>query len=140
MDYVATLERTTSWERKAASELKAILEKLKREDQVWVAEVDVRCVGFMILTTNADHSLEVDWLDVHPDFQRTGIGTLLVNKATKIAGRRGLRALSIYAQTNNEKVMGFAAKNGFELQERLKDLYGKRKDALLFIKMLPLEA
>jgi ribosomal protein S18 acetylase RimI-like enzyme len=140
VDYVATLEKTTPWKRKAASELKAVLEKLKRGDQVWVAEVNIRCVGFMILTTNTYRSLEVDWLDVHPDFQRTGIGTLLVNKAAKIAGTRGLQALNIHAHTNNEKMMGFAAKNGFELQERLKDFYGKRKDALLFRKRLPLEA
>jgi GNAT superfamily N-acetyltransferase len=38
----------------------------------------------MIVSPNNDGSLEVDWLDVLPDFQRIGIGTLLVEKAAKI--------------------------------------------------------
>ena len=71
VDYAATLEKTSSWERKAAAELKARLEKLTRREQVWVAEVGTRGVGFMIVSPNNDGSLEVDWLDVHPGFQRT---------------------------------------------------------------------
>jgi ribosomal protein S18 acetylase RimI-like enzyme len=139
VDYAATLEKTSPWEKKAASELKARLEKLKRGDQVWVAEVNIRCVGFMIVTSGPDGTLEVDWLDVHPDFQRTGIGTLLVDRAAKIAKTRRLQTLGMHTQPNNEKMIGFVTKNGFELHERLRDFYGKRKDALRFKKRLPLE-
>jgi len=43
----------------------------------------------MILTPNIDGSLEVDWLDVHPDFQRGGIDTSLVKKAVEVAKEKG---------------------------------------------------
>lgn len=136
VDYVAALEKTTKWGKKATPELRARLDKLRRQDQVWVAELDVRCVGFMILVPEADGTLEIDWLDVHPDFQHTGVGALLVAKAEKVAGAKDLRALSIHTQANNEKMLGFAMKNGFEAFEKLKDFYGRRKDAVRLRKLL----
>jgi len=130
VDYAATLEKTSTWERKAAAELKARLEKLTRREQVWVAEVGTRGVGFMIVSPNKDSSLEVDWLDVHPDFQRTGIGTLLVEKAAKIAKAKKMKALSVHTWETNQKMLDFSAKNGFRVLERIKDFYGRGKDAL----------
>jgi ribosomal protein S18 acetylase RimI-like enzyme len=130
VDYAATLEKTSTWERKAAAELKARLEKLTRREQVWVAEVGTRGVGFMILSPNNDGSLEVDWLDVHPDFQRTGIGTLLVEKAAKIAKAKKMKALSVHTWETNQKMLDFSAKNGFQVLERIKGFYGRGKDAL----------
>ena len=130
VDYAATLEKTSTWERKAAAELKARLEKLKRREQVWVAEVGTRGVGFMIVSPNNDGSLEVDWLDVHPDFQRTSIGTLLVEKAAKIAKAKKMKALSVHTWETNQKMLDFSAKNGFQVLERIKGFYGRGKDAL----------
>jgi ribosomal protein S18 acetylase RimI-like enzyme len=130
VDYAATLEKTSTWERKAAAELKARLEKLTRREQVWVAEVGTRGVGFMIVSPNNDGSLEVDWLDVHPDFQRTGIGTLLVEKAAKIAKAKKMKALSVHTWETNQKMLDFSAKNGFQVLERIKGFYGRGKDAL----------
>lgn len=137
VDYAATLEKTSSWERKAAAELKARLEKLTRREQVWVAEIGARGVGFMILSPNSDGSLEVDWLDVHPDFQRTGIGTLLVEKAAKTAKAKKMKALSVHTWETNEKMLNFSAKNGFQVFERIKDFYGRGKDALRLKKDIP---
>jgi len=130
VDYAATLEKTSTWERKAAAELKARLEKLTRREQVWVAEVGTRGVGFMIVSPNNDGSLEVDWLDVHPDFQRTSIGTLLVEKAAKIAKAKKMKALSVHTWETNQKMLDFSAKNGFQVLERIKGFYGRGKDAL----------
>jgi len=137
VDYATTLEKTTPWKKKAGTELKARLEKLTRRDQVWVAEVNGRAIGFMILSPNKDGSLEVDWLDVHPDFQRMGIGTLLVEKAAKVARAKNIMWLSIHTQVTNKEMIGFAAKNGFDVFEKIKDFYGKRKDALRFRKVIP---
>jgi ribosomal protein S18 acetylase RimI-like enzyme len=137
VDYAATLEKTTKFGRKAAAELKAILEKLTRRDQIWVAEVDTRAVGFMILTHNDDGSLEVNWLDVHPDFQRTGIGTLLIKKAEKVAKAKNTFFLSVHTWETNKKMIGFTAKNGFEVFEKIKGFYGKKKNALRLKKAVP---
>ncbi|MDH7564567.1 MAG: GNAT family N-acetyltransferase [Candidatus Bathyarchaeota archaeon] len=130
VDYVAVLEKTTRWKKNAASMLTGRLEQMKKGEQVWVAEVDTRGVGFMILAPNHDDSLEVDWLDVHPDFQRLGIGTLLLKKAVSVAKAKKKQALSIHTWESNQKTLGFAYKNGFEKYETIKNFYGKRKDAV----------
>jgi ribosomal protein S18 acetylase RimI-like enzyme len=130
VDYAATLEKTTSWGRHSGSELKARLEKLTRKDQVWVADIGSRAIGFMILVPNSDDSLEADWLDVHPSFQRIGVGTLLVKKAVRIAKARKMQALSVHTWATNEKMINFAFKNGFEVFERIKSFYGTNKDAI----------
>jgi len=130
VDYVSTLEKTSKWKRHAAENLKARMEKLTRRDQIWVAEIGYRAIGFMILVPNNDDSLEVDWLDIHPSFQRMGVGTLLVNKAAKIAKSKKMQALSVHTWPTNEKMLNFSSKNGFEVFERIKDFYGKRKDAI----------
>jgi len=137
VDYAATLEKTSIWERKAAAELKARLEKLTRREQIWVAEIGTRGVGFMILSPNNDGSLEVDWLDVHPDFQRTGIGILLVKKAAKISKAKKMNALSVHTSDTNQKMLNFSAKNGFQVFERIKDFYGRGKNALRLKKEIP---
>jgi ribosomal protein S18 acetylase RimI-like enzyme len=129
VDYISTLEKTTSWGRHSRGELKARMEKLTSRDQIWVAEIDSRAIGFMILAPNTDGSLEVDWLDVHPSFQRMGVGTLLIKKAVKIAKARKIQALSVHTWPTNEKMINFSFKNGFEIFERITDFYGKGKDA-----------
>lgn len=128
-DYVATLEKTTSWGKEAENELKGMLTKVSRE-QIWVVDIDGKAVGFMILTENDDGSLEIDWLDVHPDFQRRSIGSALVKKACRIAKEKKKPSLSIHTSVNNEKMIKFSIKNGFEVVEQLKDFYGSQKDAL----------
>jgi hypothetical protein len=42
------------------------------EEEIWVAKIDKKQVGFMILSPNQDGTLEIDWLDVNPEFQRRG--------------------------------------------------------------------
>jgi ribosomal protein S18 acetylase RimI-like enzyme len=107
---------------------------MTRREQVWVAEIESRAVGFMILVPNKDGSLEIDWLDVHPDFQRMGIGASLVDKAAKVARKKKLEALSVHTWEKNKKMVGFTFKNRFEVYGRIKDFYGKGKDALHFKK------
>jgi ribosomal protein S18 acetylase RimI-like enzyme len=139
VDYVSTLEKTTKWGRHSGEELKARMEKLTRRDQVWVADIDSRAIGFMILVPNNDGSLEVDWLDVHPSFQRMGVGSLLVKKAEKIAKTKNMQALSVHTWPTNEKMLNFSFKNGFEIFERIKNFYGKRKDAIRLKKRISKE-
>jgi ribosomal protein S18 acetylase RimI-like enzyme len=111
---------------------------MARGEYVWVAEVDSRGVGFMILVPNKDGSLEIDWLDVHPNFQGMGVGTSLVEKAIKIARSKKLQSLSVHTWENNKKMIGFSFKNGFEVFERIRDFYGKGRDALRLKKRITL--
>ena len=132
--YVGTLEKTTSWGDEAEEELTARIRKMTEKDEIWVAEADDKAVGFMILTPNNDGTLEVDWLDVHPDRQRKGVATSLVAKAEEIAKTRKAEALSVHTWMENKNMLAFLKKNRFGLFETITDFYGKGKDALRYKK------
>lgn len=134
-DYAATLEKTTSWRKEAGKELEARMEKMTKREQTWVAEIDSKAVGFMILAPNDDGSLEVDWLDVHPNFQRKGIGTLLVEKAAKVAKAKKIETLSVHTHVANKGMIAFLVKSGFDMHEKIENFYGREKDALRFKKI-----
>ena len=132
--YVGTLEKTTSWGDEAAEELAAMMKKLTEKDEIWVAETDAKAVGFMILTSNDDGTLEINWLDVHPEFQRKKVATNLVAKAAEIAKARKIEALSVHTSVENLKMIAFLKRNEFEVFQRIADFYGKGKDALRYRK------
>jgi ribosomal-protein-alanine N-acetyltransferase len=134
--YVKTLERTTELGNEAEQELRARIEKMTAGEEIWVAETDERPVGFMILSPNQDDTLEIDWLDVNPDFQRRGIATLLVRKAERIAKTKKYQALSVHTYVENAKMIMFLRRNGFEVFDKIKNFYGEGKDALRFKKPL----
>lgn len=134
--YVSTLEKTTNWGNDAEQELNARIQKLTEEEEIWVAETGVRAVGFMILSPNNDCTLEIDWLDVAPDFQRKGIAASLVDKAAEVAKTKNVEALSVHTSVENKNMIAFLKRSGFKVFERIKSFYGEGKNALRFKKLL----
>jgi len=132
--YVSTLEKTTNWGNEAEQELNARLHKMTEKEEIWVAEADAQAVGFMILSPNNDGTLEIDWLDVDPNFQRKAVATSLVAKAAEIAKAKKVEALSVHTSVENKNMIVFLRRNGFEVFERVSDFYGEGKDALRFKK------
>jgi len=132
--YAGTLEKTTSWGDEAEEELAARIQKMTEKDEIWVAEADGKAVGFMILTPNDDGTLEIDWLDVHPEFQRKKVATHLVAKAEEVAKARKAETLSVHTWKDNSKMLAFLERNGFELFQTIANFYGKGQDALRYKK------
>jgi ribosomal protein S18 acetylase RimI-like enzyme len=134
--YVSTLEKTTSWRDDAEEELAARIQKMTEKDEIWVAEADAKAVGFMIVTPNDDGTLEIDWLDVRPEFQHKKMATNLAAKAAEIAKAKKAQALSVHTSVENTKMIAFLKTNRFEVFKRIPDFYGKGKDALRYKKSL----
>ncbi len=134
--YVGTLEKTMNLGDEAEEELAARIQKMTEKDEIWVAEADAKAVGFMILTPNNDGTLEIDWLDVHPEFQRRKVATNLVEKAAEVAEAKKVEALSVHTSVENRKMIAFLKTNEFEVFKRIPDFYGKGKDALRYKKSL----
>ena len=132
--YAGTLEKTTSWGDEGEEELAARIQKMTEKDEIWVAEADGKAVGFMILTPNDDGTLEIDWLDVHPEFQRKKVATHLVAKAEEVAKARKAETLSVHTWKENSKMLAFLERNGFELFQTIANFYGKGQDALRYKK------
>jgi ribosomal protein S18 acetylase RimI-like enzyme len=121
--------------------------KKSKDEEIWVAEVEGKAVGFMLLGFTKvwghkgeafnDKTLGIDWFDVHPDFQRKGIGSCLLRKAEEIAKEKKISCLFMHTSTQNLKMINFASKNGFKYVKYLKEFWGNgTEDAFLLIKDL----
>ena len=74
------------------------------EHEVWLAEIEARPVGVMVLRGDA-----MDQLYVRPEAQRRGVGTRLVAQA-----KRGRARLRLYTFESNEPARAFYEKHGFK--------------------------
>ena len=116
-----------------------IIERLEKEArELWVAESNNISVGFMLLEFESkDQNVEIDWFDIHPDYQKHGIGTVLVQKAEERTKELGYRTITIHTAASNQKMRSFAEKNGFKEAECLPKFWGEgTEDAYLLLKRL----
>jgi ribosomal protein S18 acetylase RimI-like enzyme len=121
--------------------------KESEDEEIWVGEVEGKAVGFMLLEftkvwghkgeTFNDEAAGIDWFDVHPDFQRRGVGSHMLRKAEERAKENRLSRLFMHASTKNLKMINFASRNGFRFARYLKEFWGKETDdAFLLVKDL----
>jgi ribosomal protein S18 acetylase RimI-like enzyme len=66
----------------------------------------------------------INYLVVHPDYQRRGFGKQLMNHATKILSKMGCQKINIQIRKSNKPVIQFYKKLGFEDDKVIS--YGKR--------------
>ncbi len=121
--------------------------RAKENEEIWVAEVEGKAVGFMLLGVTKvwghkgeafkSEAVGIDWFDVHPDFQRKGIGNRLLRKAEERAIDKKLSHIFMHTSTRNLEMINFASKNGFSFVKYFKEFWGKgTEDAFLLVKEL----
>lgn len=90
------------------------------KDLDFIALVDGNIVGSIMYTKSwliaedgeTQEIVSFGPLSVHPDFQRKGIGTALIEKTKKIASEKNIPAIAIYGDPHNYCKHGF--KNGID--------------------------
>ncbi len=121
--------------------------KENENDEIWVAEVEGRAVGFVLLEFTRvwghkdeafdDEAVGIDWFDVHPDFQGKGIAEELLRKAEERGRQKGLRRIFMHTLVKNLAMVNFASKNSFKFTRYLVEFWGKGTgDAFLLVKDL----
>ena len=107
---------------KAYDAFKEAMGKLpETEDEFLVARLDGRTVGFVGIHRlrgeigEMRHVGEVGII-VHPDFQRRGIGTKLLQACLSLAGRRGFKRLEADTLANNKAMRRLLEKFDFKLE------------------------
>jgi ribosomal protein S18 acetylase RimI-like enzyme len=138
-DYARTLLLTLPCDdmNEARKNVQLIMERISKDlRELWVAEVNDRPAGFMLLEFEPlDKNVEIDWFDIHPDNQRHGVGTLLVQKAEERAREAHYQTITLHTASSNEKMRNFAKKTGFEEIKQLPQFWGEgTEDAYLFSK------
>lgn len=67
-----------------------------RQNTGWVTEDDGSVTGFLSLAWSTQETAEIAWMAVHPDYQRGGRGTALVNEAAMFAREGGAQMLMLF--------------------------------------------
>jgi len=150
-DYADTLLRTWPCEdiEEARKNVAMAVKRTKddKNSEIWVAEIDGRAVGFMLLAfskvwghkgeTFEEEAVSIDWLDVNPDFQPKGISGQLLRKAQERGREKRINRLFMHAVVKNLAMINFASKNGLKFAKNLEEFWGKgTDDAFLLTKEL----
>lgn len=105
-------ERTYEWDW---TQVEGFVERVAAGD-VWAAFCEDAPVGLLELRRSEwNGALWIQSLYVDKAHRRSGIGTLLVDVATKEAERSGLRALFVETQVSNGPAIAFYIRRGFSL-------------------------
>ena len=101
-----------------------------RENTFYVASVNEKIIGFVIVEPENTESLEITWLAVDPSHQAHGIGSNLIEFVESEAKNKGFADLEVktLAETDGDegyqKTRKFYEKNGFKLIEVVDDYPG----------------
>ena len=93
-----------------------LFEEHVEEPRAFAAVVDGEQVGWIEVGYEKwNNRMRVWEINVKEGFRRSGVGTMLMDQAVKIAKERGVRALVLETQSCNEPAVSFYLKYGFEL-------------------------
>jgi len=84
------------------------------ENIVLVLEYKEMIVGSLRLIADTDREFYLKRFPIHPDFQNLGFGTFLYYKAERIVQEQGGRKISLHSSIEEERLVKFYQKLGFE--------------------------
>ena len=115
-------------------------------------KIESKIAGFIIISKNSKDLYEIITLNVHPDWQRKGIGTLLLDKAEDFITKKIKNSLlprssvgdpSIFQYTmelvvleTNEKARILYERMGYSFVTMIQNYYGKNRNGIKMIKVV----
>ena len=106
---------------------------------VWVMEYTAKALGIKSIVGFVDYWVTFDsgticQIAVHPDIQRSGIGSMMLKEVIKDAYAKRVRTLTLEVRKGNERAIKFYEKFGFKISHSKPAYYSDGEDALYMIK------
>ena len=98
-----------------------------------VAEIDGRIVGDIFCRIQR-YKLELASLAIHPDYRRSGIGSMLINEVATQARMFAIRKIGLEVRETNSSALAFWQKMGFSITGSQPNYYADGGTALQMIK------
>ena len=87
-----------------------------KEVEYYVAEKDKQVIGFANLCYPEEKTVEVQTLYVHPNFQKQGAGSALLDEICRIKKKAGFQKLVVWTMKNGPS-LGFYQKKGLKYSQ-----------------------
>lgn len=105
---------------------------------VWVIEYSNKSLGLKQIVGFVDYWVTFDsgticQIAVHPDIQRSGIGTIMMEEVKKDAYAKRVKTLTLEVRKSNIKAINFYQKHGFVVSHKKEGYYSNGEDAIYMI-------
>ena len=90
---------------------------------------DSRMAGFIIGFASGDTGF-IYTLDVHPDYRRKGVGTMLIRALEERLCSQGAARIRLEAAIKNPAALELYRRAGYQEKELIRNYYGKGKNAV----------
>lgn len=105
---------------------------------VWVIEYSNKSLGLKQIVGFVDYWVTFDsgticQIAVHPDIQRLGIGTIMMEEIKKDAYAKRVKTLTLEVRESNIKAINFYQKHGFVVSHKKEGFYSNGEDAIYMI-------
>lgn len=104
----------------------------------WVAELDGRVVGMMVLWQIVDEA-HIATLAVHPDYRRRGLAKRLLVHALQVSWEQGGRMAFLEVRESNQAAQSMYSKFGFEEVGRRTRYYKDNGEDAILMSLSKLE-
>lgn len=106
---------------------------------IWVMEYTAKSFGIKQIVGFVDYWVTFDsgtivQIAVHPDIQRSGIGSMMIKEVIKDAYVKKVRTLTLEVRASNTKAISFYEKFGFKKTLVKPQYYSNGEDAIYMIK------
>lgn len=95
-----------------------------KEHEYYVAEKDGHIAGFTCLAYPEKQVVEIEALYVHPDFQKQGVGTALMNEVCSLKKTEGYTKLVLWTIKDGPS-LGFYQKQGMKESDSVEKKFWK---------------
>ena len=117
------------------NQLKYLL--LKAKSLVLVASIENRIVGSVIILLRDNISnARIYSLNVHPEYRRRGLGSLLMETSLRLLKERGFKKITLEVGVNNKAAQDLYISKGFVMDKLLRKYYKNGGDAFHLINKL----
>ena len=105
---------------------------------LWVIELSNDSLGLKTICGFCDYWQTFDsgticQIAVHPDIQRSGVGSQLMEEVIKDARAKKVNTLTLEVRESNEKAIKFYTKHGFKIILKKPQYYSNGEDALYMV-------
>jgi ribosomal protein S18 acetylase RimI-like enzyme len=141
-DFLDVARSTDAFQSEEIEVLREVLEEyIKNPGQDYIIltqMVDDFLVGFVVFgrVSLTKSSWDIYWLVVHRDFQRRGIGSVLLKKVEEFVGKDAILRVETSGKEEYRGTREFYLKNGFKEVGRIPHFYGQDDPLIIFSKVV----